>query len=255
MYVCLIDAHLDTALLQAEQVFKMAPPIGQNLRFLRDWLSRPKSGDNFLRGLEASIWDSQNTHDLVALGSRPGERDKFTNWITNTFLVKFHRYIGCYTRTNRPKDPEAGYTEYSESKLTAFLQIIITLLASMLPFLATVSLYLVKGMPIRLAMIALFMLIFCMTLAVSTNGRRVEIFAATAAYVLLNRFALTHHCGFWTYTTLCAIERMSFISISKRDEMLTNSVAVLRVYKLYSWEPRMGLAIETYFGLALKDHW
>lgn len=83
---------LDTALLQGEQVLKMNHPIDQDLAFFREWLARPKAGDNFLRGLEASIWDSQNTEDLAVLSTQTGETDVFTMWLANSFLARFSSF-------------------------------------------------------------------------------------------------------------------------------------------------------------------
>ncbi|KAI4233711.1 MAG: hypothetical protein LQ349_004235 [Xanthoria aureola] len=171
----------DSALLNAKQVLTMTAPIEQDIRFLRTWLSRPGSGDNFLRGREASLWDMNSTDDLVALSKRPGEYDVFTRWIANSILYIFHRYIGHWLAAQRPNDEEAGFSEYDDSRLMAMLQVLTTLLSSTLPVVSTVALYLVKGMPLRLAMIALFVTLFCGVLAIFTNARRVEIFAAAAA--------------------------------------------------------------------------
>ena len=159
----------------------MASPIDQDLAFLRVWLSRPNSGDNFLRGLEASIWDPKNDEDLITMTTRPGERDYFTGWVINSVLIRFHRYIGCRIFHNRPEDEEAGYTEYKDSRLLTSWGILVTIISSMLPVLSTIALYLVEGIALRLGMVALFMLIFSSALVIFTNARRVEIFAATAA--------------------------------------------------------------------------
>ncbi|KAL8788161.1 MAG: hypothetical protein Q9213_001800 [Squamulea squamosa] len=176
-----LTLRLDSALLNAKEVFSMTAPIEQDIRFLRTWLSRPESGDNFLRGGEASLWGIDNTSDLVALSKRPGEHDVFTNWIANSVLYLFHRYIGHWIDHKTPNDEEAGFTEYNDTKLMAALTLLATLLSSTIPVLSTVVLYFARGMPLRLAMIAVFVTLFCSTLAIFTNARRVEIFAATAA--------------------------------------------------------------------------
>jgi hypothetical protein len=56
--------------------------------------------------------------------------------------------------------------------------------ASMLPILAIVILYFIQSMSRRLGAIAAFTFIFSAVLGVFSNGRRIEIFAATAGYVL-----------------------------------------------------------------------
>lgn len=103
--------------------------------------------------------------------------------MANSVLHVFHRYVGHRLVPQRPDDVEAGFTEYEDSKLMATLTLLATLLSSTIPVASTVVLYMVRGMPLRLAMIALFVTLFCGILAIFTNARRVEIFAATAAYV------------------------------------------------------------------------
>lgn len=125
--------------------------------------------------------DSQNTEDLAVLSTQPGETDVFTMWLANSFLARFHRSNGYQIIRNRSKDEEAGFTEYSDQKLKGFSEIVGTLLSSIIPITATITLYFVERMPIRLAMVAVYMVIFCGVLGVFTNARRVEIFAATAA--------------------------------------------------------------------------
>ena len=137
--------------------------------------------------MEASIWSGQNTGDLVALSGRPGERDLFANWMANTFITAFHRFVGRWIFPQYQNDEETGFTEYNDAKIMAFLTTVVTLLSSMVPVTSTIVLYAVKGMRLRLAMIALFMILFSFILAIFTSARRVEIFAATAAYVRLRR--------------------------------------------------------------------
>ena len=147
-----------------------------------------------MRGLEASVWNPEHTSDLLTLSARPGERDRFTGWLVNDFLAWFHRTIGHLLMRNRPADEEAGFREYSNVKLVVCMEILVTLLSTMMPIAATIALYFVRGMTARLALVAVFMILFCTSLAVFTNGRRIEIFAATAAYVspvLMGTF-LTH---------------------------------------------------------------
>ena len=153
----------------------------QDLSFLRTWLERPRCGDNFLRGLEKSIYESQNTSDLVTLSIRAGESDLFTKWLINKFLAWFYHTVGSRCLCSKKQDEEAGFTEYEDSKILAISSILITLLSCMIPVTSTIALYFVPGMRLRLGLVAVFMVVFCMVLAVFTNARRVEIFGATAA--------------------------------------------------------------------------
>ena len=171
-------------MLQSERVFQLRQPLEQDLTFLNTWLERPKSGDNFLRALEKSIYSPKNASDFVALGVRAGESDVFTMWLINKFMAWFHCCIGQYLCVSKPGDEEAGFVEYSDSKVLAVSNVIVTLLSSMIPVTSTIGLYFVPGIKLRLGLVAVFMVIFCTVLAICTNARRVEIFGATAACVL-----------------------------------------------------------------------
>ena len=70
----------------------------------------------------------------------------------------------------------------SESKVTLAVAIISILLAAGLLVGAVISLYLTDSATTRLWMIAGFTLAFAVSVGLFTNARRVETFAATAAY-------------------------------------------------------------------------
>ena len=159
----------------------MDRPMEQQISFFRTWLSRPECGDNFLRGAEASIWTEQNDSDLVAMSTGLGEHDVFEAWLANVFLRVFHRYIGQWIYTKKQPDEEACFTQYRDSRVTICLKILVTLLSSIMPVMSTLALYLVKGMALRFILVAIFVTLFCFALAIFTNARRVEIFAASAA--------------------------------------------------------------------------
>jgi hypothetical protein len=75
---------------------------------------------------------------------------------------------------------------YSDSGLTTVGEIVGTMCASMLPVLAIVILYYIQSMGRRLCAIAAFTFVFSAVLGVFSNGRRIEIFAATAGYVVFH---------------------------------------------------------------------
>jgi hypothetical protein len=56
-----------------------------------------------------------------------------------------------------------------------------TVVSSLAPLVAVISLSFVTRMQARLGLVCLFTVIFSATLAVATKARRIEIFAATAA--------------------------------------------------------------------------
>ena len=81
-----------------------------------------------------------------------------------------------------------------------------------------IVLYLVTSTPAQLGLVCAFTLIFSLTLALTTRARRVEIFAATAASVLL-------------------------MLMSTRYLEHTNSATGLQVYKWSSLVPQMAVMV------------
>lgn len=84
-------------------------------------------------------------------------------------------------RTEESFDLESNIFLYRDSHFHRIANIVGTLIASLIPIAATVVLYFVANMPIRLAIVSLFTAIFSIALSCVTSATRVEIFAATAA--------------------------------------------------------------------------
>jgi hypothetical protein len=80
-----------------------------------------------------------------------------------------------------PDDIGTGIYHYKESALESVLGILVTVVASLLPICSVVALFIVQSNGIRLGMIAIFSACFSLALALMTNARRIEVFAATAA--------------------------------------------------------------------------
>jgi hypothetical protein len=57
------------------------------------------------------------------------------------------------------------------------------LVASLLPICSIVALFTVQSNGVRLGMLAIFSACFSLALALMTSAQRIEVFAATAAYV------------------------------------------------------------------------
>ena len=95
-------------------------------------------------------------------------------------------------------DPETGGLQhYKDSKINAIAHFIGTFVASMLPAASIFVLYFVPNMVDRLCIILALSALFSFSLAIFTQAKRVEIFAATAAYVVvvlcIATFLLTLH--------------------------------------------------------------
>jgi hypothetical protein len=80
-----------------------------------------------------------------------------------------------------PDDVGSGIYHYKELALESILGILVTVVASLLPICSVVALYIIQSNGVRLGIIAIFSACFALALALMTNARRIEVFAATAA--------------------------------------------------------------------------
>lgn len=71
--------------------------------------------------------------------------------------------------------------DYKESLLAMIVNILATVVASLVPLLSIVVLSILETFANKMSAIVVFSALFSLTLCLMTNARRVEVFAATAA--------------------------------------------------------------------------
>ncbi|KAK0662121.1 hypothetical protein QBC41DRAFT_235370 [Cercophora samala] len=191
-----LDRYNDT-LHKQSLLASLNPPNQQDLDFLRLWFQRPGMGNFPIRGLDRGAWNTEFEHDLVALQPRLTP-DPISSFFARHIFPLFHRLYG-----QRFKDPESGNLgigegiwTYRESKLGMVVDVVVTVVASLLPLISTIVLYLIeertKG--VKLGVVVVFAAAFAFALATMTKARRVEAFAATAAFAAVNVVFLTSTC-------------------------------------------------------------
>ena len=128
---------------------------------------------------EQDIWTSPaKAEDLVAISPVP-QFDPPTQWLLVTFMGLYHRVIG--RRTKKASDQQASLYSYSDDHIRIPIAALSVALASILPVLAIVILHFVQAKGTQLGIIAVFTACFSLVLALVTDARRVDNFAATAA--------------------------------------------------------------------------
>jgi hypothetical protein len=172
----LVDAQLTHACYLAG----LKGPRRYDLDFLRSWLERPMMGNFPLRGPDQHSWSEENTHDLLAIQRRESS-DPFSRWLSDSFVPFFHNIFGERFKKPLPEDPESGICNYPEKYLSTVVNILGTVAASVLPITSIVALYFVNSTLIRLGLTIVFTAVFSCALALMTQARRVEIFAASSA--------------------------------------------------------------------------
>lgn len=87
-----LDAYNEAVLKQAK-LARLEGPSRYELRFLRQWMERPRMGNFPLWGLDRKSWDEEHKDDLVALRER-SRHDVFSSWVAETVVPGFHRFVG-----------------------------------------------------------------------------------------------------------------------------------------------------------------
>jgi hypothetical protein len=161
----------------------MPEPTRYHLRFLQDWLERPKMGNFALLGEDRHVWgssDEPDVHapDLIVLKARAAE-DQFSKLVMGKLVVWAHGFFR--SRAKRLSDLESGQVVYEDDTLLRVTMSVTTIVASLLPVVSIVVLYYVYDVGGRLALIALFTLAFSLCLRGFSNAKTGEVFAATTA--------------------------------------------------------------------------
>ena len=85
--------------------------------------------------------------------------------------------------TRQKRDIETGLTDYSQTTLTWIAGFLSVIIAALLPTASILVLYFATKLVLRLCIVTAFSVIFSASLALFSKARKIEIFAATAAYV------------------------------------------------------------------------
>ncbi|TVY41918.1 hypothetical protein LOCC1_G006053 [Lachnellula occidentalis] len=164
-------------LFQQRQLATFDQPEAGNLEFINEWLADSRQGNYALEGLDRNVW--KDGKDLLVVPPDTLVGDSFTRILRKPLTTLYHKVWG---RRRGRTDVEGGICVYREKIVIRSADMIGTAVASLLPVLAVVALYCVREMLTRLGMVALFTVLFSMALVVTTSAKRMEVFAATAAF-------------------------------------------------------------------------
>ncbi|KAH8798137.1 hypothetical protein F5882DRAFT_395221 [Hyaloscypha sp. PMI_1271] len=167
----------------AQQVFlsRLEAPNPYDLAFLRDWFERPNMGNFPLRGPDQEAWNKESETDLLAIRRRSHE-DPFSSWFIDTVIPKFHRVFGSRIKKPIPEAPLSEIAHYPEKALLTAVNILGTLIASLLPISSIIILYFITNTVVQLGVAVAFTATFSICLILLTQAKRIEIFAATSAF-------------------------------------------------------------------------
>ncbi|KAK5046660.1 hypothetical protein LTR84_007421 [Exophiala bonariae] len=169
----------ETTLLRHRQLSNIfQKPQKRDLDIIVGNLDNPQLPD-YLLGLDSNVWKDENFRgDLISVNG-VHDFDTASKWLIRLFLEPYHRFFGH--RRKEANNADAELYHYDNAHLEIPANIISIVLSSVLPVLSIVVLYIVRNMPTRLGLVALFTAAFSLSVAVLTKARRVDVFTATAA--------------------------------------------------------------------------
>ncbi|KAK8100581.1 hypothetical protein PG999_010955 [Apiospora kogelbergensis] len=145
-----------------------------------------------LAGIEGpAAYDGENAHDLVLLDGEEEENDFLSTWLVEPLFRAVHCLCKRHKKTLR-KDLESapptasggndfGVHLYSAYHYDFVNRIVGALVGSATPLASMVILYSVQDPSVKIGLVCIFTLLFCLALSTLSKARRIEVFAATAA--------------------------------------------------------------------------
>ncbi|KAF8865145.1 hypothetical protein BDZ45DRAFT_721289 [Acephala macrosclerotiorum] len=174
-------------------ILNMPQARKRDVEMLKDWIIRPDLGGGIVFSGEdlspfgKSVYDEIFSSDLMIMKSRSGENDLFTRFLAGPVFHGLERAFWRCFKKPVPSDaekqaPESNLFHYSDSHIIGIIDVIGTVVASMIPLVSIVILYYIRNLGARLGVLCACTLLFSTSLAVVTKARRIEIFACTAAF-------------------------------------------------------------------------
>ncbi|KAH7080210.1 hypothetical protein BKA63DRAFT_238185 [Paraphoma chrysanthemicola] len=170
----LLREYYETLVLQSH-VAQMRRPDVRPLSAFRDYLHgkaivyKQTVAMPLISGRAKAFLDDDK--DLVTL-ARPIEEDYLSQFLQNHWLFRKRTSVDPYDRT----------TTHKNLHIVRTVAVLDMVLAAILLIGAIVNLYLVPNPKAKLGLVAMYTMLFASSVALCTNARRAEVFAATAAY-------------------------------------------------------------------------
>lgn len=149
--------------------------------FLRRWLQSPEHGAEFLEGYEGDPWEPECERDLLALFDE-SSGDGLT-LVLSRLGTFWHKLLGY--RSKPEADLEAGFGrvwEYKHKRFARFGDALCVFVSFLMPSMSTFVLFYVNDMVYRLVLMTCFLFVLAVLMMFVLECRRVEVFAATAAF-------------------------------------------------------------------------
>ena len=187
----LTDICTGKGLLLYRQLHCLPSANREHFNCLQEYLLDPAGGRSFLQngGPEALIYDERELKDMTSL-CLPNEReDVFTHFINTTVMRCYHNLLGYKSRrkvqvtdTLSGEEQEMPVVYYSERTILSVVNVVSTMLASLVPALTSLALFFMDSQLSRIGAIIGFSVLFSAVLMLVTNVTRAQCFAINSAF-------------------------------------------------------------------------
>jgi hypothetical protein len=165
-------------LLQQQRLNNLPGPNSHDLSQLHRILDWEEYGGEWLEPPE-DAWSSRFEYDLVALSARSAGQDRFDRWLAEKVVPFIHRRI--LHRKVRPGEAEDTTYEYSDKTLRRFAEVVMIIIAALLPSVPVIALNYIPSILIKLLFVVAFSFLFSVCLVYFTSATRPDIFAVVTA--------------------------------------------------------------------------
>ncbi|OAL33271.1 hypothetical protein AYO20_07433 [Fonsecaea nubica] len=180
----------NTSLLQFASLCRLAPVNKSDLATLHELLEKPDScGEPFLTAHEYETWDEENIKDLTSVAGLYTDRDALSRFIDKMVKSVYHKHIGhklhdplSVTEAWAGAGTHKHIINYPDSYITNTIDTLSTILASVLPTIAAVGIYLLDDSMTRMAVIVACTLLFSTVFSLVAKPKRAECFVASSAF-------------------------------------------------------------------------
>ncbi|KAF2494499.1 hypothetical protein BU16DRAFT_41192 [Lophium mytilinum] len=166
-------AEYQDALIRQSTILNLDKPNPRVKSGIIGWFEQNRP----LVGHGRNLFDGKSKNDIVALRTPP-DQDRLTMFLQNR--------LGYFLRNRKKaKDGPAdwdGMHYFHETIIGRIVSFFSVFLAALLLVGAITSLYFVSNASSRMVLLAVFTTLFAASVGVLTNSRKVDIYAATAAY-------------------------------------------------------------------------
>jgi len=168
---------IDETLLRQTQICDLKPPSTRVLSTYRSYLEgtgiRADGLETLplLSGRAKDFLSPETEGDLIALKT-PTEQDFLSRYLQDHWAFQ----------TRQPAELLDRTTIYKNSHVVRTVAAISMIMAAILLISAILSLHVVTSDKAKLGLVAMYTVVFALSVALLTNAKRAEVFAATAAY-------------------------------------------------------------------------